>query len=590
MRRSMITLLSVLLAVLALFTVSVRAEDDLVIEDDIEDVTAMEMVEEEVSGFDEIDILSLTSEEKIANVLVTLTLKGDVSDEEGYMYTFSAGEVSIMYYDGEFDVSSGGPAPGIQTDVEDNTITATIPKAELDPETFNLYANTVYMDFGMADPESEFFTCTDELFEEYPPWEYTGTRQGSSGDFDRELQDESGDVVMMTQEEYEVDDMPQIDIVEVSLSVEGGDHIVTLEVLGDIADDETVQYSVSLGYEEYGSYCNGEGSIMYSGGHIDYESVSASGSTITFLFDGSRIEEYDYIYADAYESDFESQITYTDYASNDPWDYIDDEIGFEDMEILLEVEFLEIDMVEIRSVTTVKAGSYAEAMRMMLDLDSDDEVTEQEFADVMANPDESFVFGFTDSLSMTIDGQVGVESVGYDHEGIVGPVDSDEDIIVTEVITIEFSLGRSNTHAVALIDEYYDEEDWESYEEDDEYYEYDEEVYLPMTFRMIFPDGWNVDTGSIEPSNMSNYLDSSGRMVELGPEEIMEMAETDDGTIVSFDLVKAGKLTADDDDEVTSFGGSIGVVTVLVVVGLLLLVVLGVIGAVVMTRRSRRQA
>lgn len=177
--------------------------------------------------------------------------------------------------------------------------------------------------------------------------------------------------------------------------------------------------------------------------------------------------------------------------------------------IFFEAEFEKINKL-VLTVSITYEDESAKEFRMMMDENSDGTVSADEvqtIIDAMSEDDDDEDDPIT--LNMTIDGEdYKTVTSKYKLEGVPGPTDSTDKlkIVMTETVTWP-ELDDKDTHTYA-------------FEQGDDFIGGDEpwEDEVDITFRMIVPDGWVLETDGL-PSGMDDFI-KDGNTIEYKNEEL----------------------------------------------------------------------
>lgn len=512
--------------------------------DESDDVMSEEYNEIVVEGHDDIDITGMTLEVTLTDATVTFSVKGDIKIDDDHSYDFSAGAINFYMWDGEPDVY---PSSANYT-INGGTVSVTAQLSDLyfsDPLIMS--GESEYYGF---DYTSDYYYVEDSIMD----IGYGNGEDVRSENY-RQIFDPEGDVTAEIYEEVPVSGKDYLDIIKITVEeLTSGDFEITMEMAGDVYDTSKVDYSMDIDDADI-SYSNGEGYVYYYEGYGSEEfDISASGREITAVLDGTRINEIDYIWGYASEDDWENGTSCYDMVSNDPWDNIDiDDLEDIDMEMAIEIDFLEVDLVEIRLTYHIGGGMFTDLMRDEFDDNDDGQITEDEVESLFDDP-ETVEEEIIEAIDVQIDGESGTSTYVFEHSGILGPTESSEDIEVVMKFVVEFELDDADEHDVSIVIDASESNEEETYDEESDSIEsISEDSFYPMVFRVILPDEWGILTATLEPAEFKEYLNEGKTLIEISGEELNDMEEPED-ELLSFtmehdeDQYERVDIADDDDD------------------------------------------
>jgi len=304
-----------------------------------------------------------------------------------------------------------------------------------------------------------------------------------------------------------VTDHDHVDIVSVSMTEDGDDINVTLTLAGEHASDGLYYVYIEADYSE--SYQLWRSAIHFSvtksvpvtGYH------SADGTQISWVIAKADLAvryTLDIYYAEAFFSDEWNDSIARDEVGNYN---LHDEMM--ESSIFMEAEFKKINKM-VLSVTITYKGRSAMKFRMMMDENSDGTVSADEVQttlDAMSEDD-----GEDDdliALNMTVDGKDYRDLTSkYKMEGVPGPTDSTGKLKIVRTETATWpEVEDMETHTYA-------------FEQGDDFIGGDEpwEDEVDVTFRLIVPDGWVLETDGL-PSGMDDFI-KNGDTIEYKNEDL----------------------------------------------------------------------
>lgn len=212
----------------------------------------------------------------------------------------------------------------------------------------------------------------------------------------------------------------------------------------------------------------------------------------------------------------------------------------EDMEMVLELDFKDVDNAELIMTMEMDMGEYASFFRGMIDAagDGDGEVEEEEITGLEGLFEEDEMEDGFLGLEILVDNKTAQKEFDSGWTGLLGDVNSTEPIGMYASIEYTWTIEESDIHTI-ILRSMESEEEWEDENYTIEYETENNETGsdFSMTFRISFPDGWTVDIDSVVPLFMADFVTEDGNSIELTAEDIENMEEPE-GDIVSFDLIK----------------------------------------------------
>jgi hypothetical protein len=186
--------------------------DEQVILDGRDDVILYRIRERSASGQEDIDIVSLETQERITRVEAYLNLKTDISSDLGYLYTLSIGGISTTYDNDTFSIvriSDGEDLSGeVDAEVSGRRMSVTLPKSVLTEGNREINGSAVK------------YTLASGKFEEYYFDIVEGFGQGTVTPYQVSLDDPDGDVRFSFVEAGTGSD-PGIDIIRMVIKKSG---------------------------------------------------------------------------------------------------------------------------------------------------------------------------------------------------------------------------------------------------------------------------------------------------------------------------------------------------------------------------------
>jgi hypothetical protein len=541
-------MIHIILAALFLLTSVLATKDaigieDTTIEDEAGDVISSETVERIVSGYGEIDIVSLVSVQDLTTVTVTLTTVDSMETGDEYSYDITVGDIYASYSDGELEIDTFSSTTSTTGEVIENELILEIPRSELNATWFYISARTYFFDWESFENTA---TYTDDI--DYDPF-VDFTRAPDT--FNRDLTDETGDVMETTDIETPVSDRPELDILAISLINSGSDEItLEMEMAGQVTDDDRITYTIYLD-DAYIEYSAGDGYINYHDGGSS-TTVSASGTKIIAVLDETRISSTDYINADAEYFDWEEGINIYDDAGTSGWGDIDLE-GLFDMEMSIAMKFEDIDEIEIRFTISIGEGNYSRMMRTEMDSDEDGTITEEE---IESQIEDDAMMDPIDSDMISMDGISPRVASDLEYSGLTGPADSKDPLTITMITILSFDLEDRDNHTFRI-----GPDSQTSYENtrSGEIQSAEETVssFFPVSFEISLPSGWTVDPDSVKPSGLTDHIED-GR-IKMDAEELEDIGLGDSEEMsITFIKDDDGK-----DPEKLPFGSAIPIMAFL---------------------------
>lgn len=331
----------------------------------------------------------------------------------------------------------------------------------------------------------------------------------SAADWTDTLIDQTDDVTDLTG--TTIADREDVDIVIVTLTEDGEDINVTLTLAGEYNSSGI-----------YNVYLEADGAVTYTLMRMFFLGFSASDDEQTdvpvtgyYSADGTQLS---WVIAKAdlsvsYSLTIDSADTFlVDLSGSSAMDEVGSFTPSGEMmmsSILMEAEFEKINKL-VLTISIIYEGESAKEFRMMMDEDSDGTVSADEvqtILDAMTDDDDEEDDPIT--LNMTIDGK-DYKDVTTENkmEGVPGPADSTDKLKIMMIETVTWpELDDKDTHTYA-------------FEQGDDFIGGDEpwEDEIDITFRMIVPDGWVLETDGL-PSGMKDFI-KDGDTIEYKNEEL----------------------------------------------------------------------
>ncbi len=358
-------------------------------------------------------------------------------------------------------------------------------------------------------------------------------------DWTDEVTDPAGDVEDMG---GNITAFPAADILSVSVTEEGDNVNITMELAGEYNSSGTYTISVSADgaddtYDFSRIFFIGFTASDPGGDTMDVDGYySADGKTLSWVVakaDIAATESFEIELAMTMVADFTGGgPTVMDYAG---MGVIPSEFPVPDsMDIVMSMP--KLHMLQMKVTITYK-GEDAKTYRMLLDEDQDGTITQAEvdswLEDIEADEDMD-----PSEANVTLDGNdpTAMDSE-YDIVGATGAADSTADFKMEVKMSLTFpKVKDKDTHEVVFQDPFGEDfiggdEPWEN--------EFD------MSIKLQAPDGWTFKGGSL-PSKMKSYLNDDGDEVSMNTADIEK-----DWNNTFADLQK---FTIEKEDEGPGFG------------------------------------
>jgi hypothetical protein len=209
------------------------------------------------------------------------------------------------------------------------------------------------------------------------------------------------------------------------------------------------------------------------------------------------------------------------------------------MTILWEVT--ELTHVRITTEMYVQ-GDDADEMRSDFDANEDGTVTQAEFDQLMSYLGDTFAG--MNSTNMTLDGKGDSHTAfAMTYKGVVGPVESSADVVMTMVLDIYFDAPEDkDTHTYGT--------DWDDdgSSDDDGLWNVTDDSW----FKMTLPSGWEFDTKGWS-SDLKGFLNSAGDVLEMTGTDLQADWNATMGGVSGVVIRKEGS-GRDGDDDSPGFG------------------------------------
>jgi len=230
------------------------------------DVLSYSIAEREVQGYGDIDILSLETFDRVYSVDAYLTVRGEVRDDLGYIYSMSVGGVSVIYDNGTVQgmTSEGDPLDVDAEIVSGNQIHAQIRKTWMDEgdPVLNASAQLFFLDYNGERRFENYYDVVEGDGVVSPVSRYQVS-----------LTDGRNDVRFSFLESARAE-LPEIDIASLEVSRSGGDVRMEMRIPGGASPDAV--YTFHLGDESFvmrEGRLSGEGSGPLSDQGVEGEVV-----------------------------------------------------------------------------------------------------------------------------------------------------------------------------------------------------------------------------------------------------------------------------------------------------------------------------
>ncbi|MFW3146592.1 MAG: hypothetical protein ACMUIE_07250 [Thermoplasmatota archaeon] len=411
--------------------------------DEEEDVMLHGYKTTETGDHPEIDIISLVSSASIQSITVELTMEDDVTDGFGYTYSISASGVVVLYQEGIFRawrwVGEVQELDNVQMGVNGRIITAVIPRTLIGSELV-LNATNQYlppMDPDMEGPETYY----DEA------GEIDGVNGSPGvGGFEKELEDDSGDVVLRYWAVQRTEDQ-SLDIIEYSIDQIYEGTRFELSLMGDVADDPRVNYTLYGGGIEV-RYSNGKAYRVEGGAEFPIDDVAVDGNHLEIIVEtGEGDLTVGLAFAAAIRMQQEGAYS-MDTVPEDPFsstDLLPFAPGSRE-DTLIEVLF-DLNVVVTRSFSGFTADeSYS--IRSAMDENDDGSVSEDEMWDFFR---ESILeVQIAHGAAVKMDAKAGDLSVDLDTEGMIGLLGSPDVLTVKWTLNYSFSDSPGDSHTFEM--------------------------------------------------------------------------------------------------------------------------------------------
>ncbi len=483
------------------------ASDLLEMTDEKGDVIWRGFVSRQVDGYREIDIVSLTSSASLQDVTVELTMKDDVSDSLGYVYSVSAFGINIAYTEGDFQVWKWEneiiEIDNVQTGVNGEVITCVLPRTVISGELMLNATAQYYIPSGLVTSSENYYDGVGEFGE--------GTRAPSIGDLDRHYIDPSGDVEMSYYDERTVN-KGAVDILFFSADL-NDDIIFSISMEDDIAVDGTINYSFfGAGIEVI--YSGGDTAFIIDDGILGetLDDVEISGPNLMVTVPGSEVKSSLGPAFAAVRMDEGDESYSIDMVPDDPYAY-NDLLPFPSGEKeLLSIHVQSPERVVMTREFTGFSSREAEDIRSMLDDDGDGSVTRLEL-DLFFKPSSDISLEDSHESDVRLDGRIGSLTMSLSTEGILGSSPSSGEVRITWKLAYTFDSPSRDTHHIELEGP---SDPLRSY------------TFYPGTqgstslhLRIELNSSWRLDPLSLEPSIISNHMgpDAGTIDMEMDPEE-----------------------------------------------------------------------
>lgn len=545
--------------IIILSPLSAQGADTVEISDESGDVLWKGYRTQQVEGFREIDIISLTSEASVQDVTIELTMDDDVSDEVGYIYSISASGINVAYREGEFQVWKWDDdiiaVDNVQTGVNGDKITCIVPRKMFTSDLVLNATAQYYIPSGHETGSENYFDSAGE----FGP----GTRV-SIIDLTRDYDDPDGDVEMSYYDERTEDD-PSVDILSISADLDG-DLSLSLSMDEDIVDDGTIVYTILCAGLEL-RYTGGQSAWSIEDGELEdeIEDVTIDDDLLQMrvpegLISSSLGPVVGHVRKEASDG---SHIM--DMVPNDPYSY-NDLLPFppgdtESLEILVQGP----GGITLRRVYGGFSERQGEDIRSTIDTD-DDQAVSQEELDSFFSPilDGTLEEGL--SVDIKVNDRPGTMDISLSTKGLIGPVLSSEELIITWTMEFVFETGGKDRHKVTL--------DVQS----DPFRgsTIDESMDRKGSLKLLIEVNrtWRFEPLTLEPSIISNYMDIEARTIEMDmdPEETSRF-DIDD---IGFEIYRRN-IETDDDDEAEGGGSQAGDIWIYITILVLMVIVLAIL-------------
>ncbi|MGA1847980.1 MAG: hypothetical protein ACMUHB_01445 [Thermoplasmatota archaeon] len=459
-----------------------------VVEDRTDDVVVEEVVEVRADGMEDIDIVSLTSREEGGRIVISLTVKGNISLSGAYSYSIHLGDVGAEIFNGEIDIDDDLVDSGAHVSAAGPSMFLYIDKDRFNEGAVQVSAEASYIDLKHPTDLTGSELYHDDL-ESVDPFDF----------MEIDLSDPAGDVSRIGTNTREVSTHPHLDIAYLALEKDGdGNYHLTMKVSGNIVkDDLNVSYEINLG-NAWMYYSGGIGDICYSIGVATlYPDIEITGDTITAVFYGDYILNLNDIYAKTWEKDPVTGKTYQDFISMDTDIDTEGELG---MSVHIS---LPSDGPAVMRIETTLSGGMARSLRAEMDLNLDGLINATEVASRMdLDLLEYERLSGIDPI-LRIDGMETMKEESISAKGVKGPARSGDSLVFIRELFSGVAIERGENHIISLILEKVERKASTN----------GTSFSLDITIESL--NGWVVDPLSIEPRSMIHNMNPEGDTITI---------------------------------------------------------------------------
>lgn len=465
----------------------------------------------------------------------------------------------VSYIDGRFEIDRD-IEDGVDAEVSGSSIIFSIEIDALSSSYWDLSGDAYYFISEDRTPgyDSEIYSDNIPDFEGYEPF------RSSSGDFDRDLDDNKGDVEYSYSDTTRTDDFPFMDIISLDVVMDSNDdYIFTLTLKDDVQSKGDLDYR--FGTDDVDIWYSWDfEQISYDSTNEKTEGVFVKDNTISATIDGSKIDDLEDIYAWTSYEDYD-RVSGESYSFRDSLNDIPiDEDYFErrfvenvhNLDMKMDLRFQGLDKAVLKISLEYYDGAYISDLKYALDRNMNgmveaDEIDEDEVL-FIKNGIENKKFG----MDLKVDNVSAEISTVYGLEGLLGDVNDESGILITAQVTYSFSISEKDIHSIDLRSYVKSNDDGSGYDE------WDMDIRFNITdfgnlMDMIFvtPVGWRIQTASIHPDPMVEKVNDQRNMVRLYPYDFAKILNPE-VELFGFDIKFEGgdgwddlEFDTDDDDQ-----------------------------------------